>query len=84
MYKRQEIHLRLGRLEFYHQVLVADIVDEAILGVNVRNAYGFIVDFKNNVLKITGEEVMLTTSEKLIPYKPVPETRLLIFFTQRN
>ena len=62
-----QIHLRLGRLEFNQQVLVADIVDAAILGVNVMNAYGFIVVFKNNVLRIGGEEVMLsttTTSEK--------------------
>ena len=46
---------------------VADIVDEAILGVDVMNAYGFIVDFKNCVLRIGGEEVMLstmTTAEK--------------------
>ena len=78
MYKRQatgrpvkvfgkvEVQLRLGRLDF-NQVLVADIVDEAILGVDVMNAYGFIVDFKNNVLRIGGEEVMLstmTTAEK--------------------
>ena len=42
-------------------------MDEAILGVDVMNAYGFIVDFENNVLRIGGEEVMLstmTTAEK--------------------
>ena len=55
-----EIHLCLSRLEFNHQVLVADIVDEAILGVVVMNAYGFKDDFKNNVLRIGGEEVMLS------------------------
>ena len=35
--------------------------------MDITNAYGFIVDFKNNVLRIRGEEVMLstmTTSEK--------------------
>ena len=64
VYGKVEIHLRFGRLEFNHQVLVADIVDEAILVVDVMNTYGFIVDFKNNVLRIGGEEVMLTTSEK--------------------
>ena len=50
--KWREIHLSLGRLEFDHQVLVADIVDKAILGVNIINANGFIVDFKNNALRI--------------------------------
>ena len=66
-YGKAEIHLRLDRLEFNHQVLVAEIVDETILGVDTMNAYGFIVDFKNNVLRIGGEEVMLstmTTAEK--------------------
>ena len=58
VFGKVEIHLRLGRLEFSHQVLVADIVDEAIFGVDVMNAYRFIVDFKNNVLRIGGEEVM--------------------------
>ena len=67
VFGKVEIHLRLGRLEFNHQVLVTDVVDEAILGVDVMDAYGFIVDFKNNVLRIGGEEVMLstmTTAEK--------------------
>ena len=44
-----EIHLRLGRFEFDHHVLVADIMDEAILGVDVMNAYGFVVDFKTSL-----------------------------------
>ena len=61
MYGEVEIYLRLGRLEVNHQVLVADIVDEAILGVDVMNAYGFIVDFKYNVLRVGGEELMLST-----------------------
>ena len=42
VYGKVEIHLRLGRLELNHQVLVADIVDEAILSVDVMNAYGLI------------------------------------------
>ena len=61
VFGKVKIHPRLGRLEFNHQVLVADIVDEAILGVDVMNAYGFTVDFKNNVLRIGKEEVMLST-----------------------
>ena len=63
------LHLHLGRLEFNPQVLVADIVDEAILGVDVMNAYGFKVDLRNNVLRIGGEKLMLstmTTSKKSI------------------
>ena len=55
-----EIHLCLGRHEFDHQVLVPDIVDEPILGVDIINAYGFIVNFKNNVSRIGKEEIILS------------------------
>ena len=61
------IHLYLGGREFDHQVLAADIVDEAILGMDIMNAYGFVVYFKTKVLRIRQEEVMLfstNTSEK--------------------
>ena len=63
VFGKVDIHLHLGRVEFDHQVLVADIVDEAILGVDIMNVYGFIVDFKNNVLRIGKEKVMLSTTE---------------------
>ena len=42
-------------------------MDEAILGVVAMNTYGFIVELKNNVLRIGKEAVMLSiinTSEK--------------------
>ena len=65
VYKRQvkvfgkvEIHLRHGRLEFN---LAVDIVDEAILGVDVMNTYGFIINFKNKVLRIGGVEAVSYT-----------------------
>ena len=47
-----EIHICQDQLEFYHQVLIVDAVDEAILGVEIMNVYGFVVNFKNNVLSI--------------------------------
>ena len=51
----------LGRHEF-HQVLIADILGGAILGVDITNANGFIIDFKKkNVLRIGQEEVILCT-----------------------
>lgn len=54
-----EIHLRLDRHEFDGQLLLAaDIVDEAILGVHIMKAYGFVVDFKNNILRIGQEEAI--------------------------
>ena len=51
------------------RVLVADIVEEAILGVDIMNVHGFIVNIKNNVSRIRKEEVMLTITnmpEKLM------------------
>ena len=44
-------------------------MDEAILGVDVMNAYGFIVDLKDNVLRIGGEEVMPVSYTHLDVYK---------------
>ena len=55
-----DIQLNLGHLEFDHQVLV-DIVDKAILCVNIMSAYGFIVCVKNNAVRIRHEGVMLCT-----------------------
>ena len=52
-----EIQVHLGRLEFDHLVLVADIVDEANLGVNIMNMYDFAVGFTKNVLRF--RQVML-------------------------
>ena len=46
VFEKVGIHLRLGRLEFDCQVLMTDIVNETILGVDIMNMYGFIVDFK--------------------------------------
>ena len=54
--------LHVGRLEFDHQVLVAYIVYEAILGIAMMNTYGFIGDFTNNVLRIGKDEVILSTT----------------------
>ena len=41
MFGKMEIHLCIRLLEFNHQVLVADIVDEAILGVDIMNAVSY-------------------------------------------
>ena len=43
MLGKVDVRVRLGILEFNHQMLVADIVDEVILGTDVMNAYRFVV-----------------------------------------
>ena len=53
-----DVRVRLGLLEFSHQMLVADIVDEVILGTDII-AYGFVVDLRENVLKVGQEKIKL-------------------------
>ena len=52
-----DVRVRLCLLEFSHQMLVADIVDEVILGTDIMNAYGFVVDSRENVLKFGQEKI---------------------------
>ncbi|KAJ8961409.1 hypothetical protein NQ318_014655 [Aromia moschata] len=49
----------IGNMSFEHRALVAEIEDELILGMDIMNTKGFELDFKNNVLKINGEEIIL-------------------------
>ncbi|KAJ8936892.1 hypothetical protein NQ318_010919, partial [Aromia moschata] len=49
----------VGNVSFEHRALVAEIEDELILGMDIMNTKGFELDFKNNVLKINGEEIVL-------------------------
>ncbi|KAJ8953510.1 hypothetical protein NQ318_023633, partial [Aromia moschata] len=49
----------IGNVSFEHRALVAEIEDELILGMDIMNTKGFALDFKNNVLKINGEEIVL-------------------------
>ena len=51
--------VRLGLLESSHQMLVADIADEVILGTDIMNAYGFVVDLRENVLTVGQEKIKL-------------------------
>ena len=47
-----DAHVCLDLLKFSHQMLVADIVDEVILGTDIMIAYGFAVDLRENVLRV--------------------------------
>ncbi|KAJ8949442.1 hypothetical protein NQ318_007543 [Aromia moschata] len=50
---------QIRSVSFEHRALVAEIEDELILGMDIMNTKGFELDFKNNVLKINGEEIVL-------------------------
>ncbi|KAJ8952698.1 hypothetical protein NQ318_021014 [Aromia moschata] len=53
------ITIVIGNVSFEHRALVAEIEDELILGMDIMNTKGFELDFKNNILKINGEEIVL-------------------------
>ncbi|KAJ8951545.1 hypothetical protein NQ318_020418 [Aromia moschata] len=53
------ITIIIGNVSFEHRALVAEVEDELILGMDIMNTKGFELDFKNNVLKINGEEIVL-------------------------
>ena len=54
-----DVRVRLGLLEFSYQMLVADIVDEVILGTDIMNASGFVMDLRENVLKVGQKKIKL-------------------------
>ncbi|KAJ8974284.1 hypothetical protein NQ317_013173 [Molorchus minor] len=53
------VTFNIGNTGFNGQVLVADIEDELILGMDIMNTKGFKLDFKRGVLQINEEEVVL-------------------------
>ena len=54
-----DVRVRLGLLEFRHQMFVADNVDEVILGTDIMTDYGFVVDLRENVLTVGQEKINL-------------------------
>lgn len=54
-----QVEFGIGTETFTHTVIVADIEEDVILGMDVMNAHGFQLDFKNKVIKIGAEEVFL-------------------------
>ncbi|KAJ8977587.1 hypothetical protein NQ317_018355 [Molorchus minor] len=53
------VTFNIGNTCFNGQVLIADIEDELILGMDIMNTKGFKLDFKRGVLQINEEEVVL-------------------------
>lgn len=53
------VTFNIGNTSFQHPVLVADIEDEVILGMDVMNSKGFKLDLQRSVLEINDEELVL-------------------------
>ncbi|KAG5900734.1 hypothetical protein JTB14_038252 [Gonioctena quinquepunctata] len=67
VYGELPIEIILGNTKVEHQALVADIEDDAIIGMDIMNSRGFELDFKDGVLRVNGEELVLHgRSEELI------------------
>ena len=46
MLGKTDVLVCLGLLEFSHQMLVPDTVNEVILGIDIMNVYRFVVDLR--------------------------------------
>ena len=46
-----------------YQMFVADIVGEVILGTDIMNAYGFVVDLRENVVKVGQGKIKLSIKQ---------------------
>ncbi len=56
------VNIRIGRTIFQHEVLIADIMDEVILGMDFMRANGFVVDVGRGVLSYSNIELPLQVS----------------------
>jgi predicted aspartyl protease len=54
-----KVQVTLGSTNFKHQMLVADIKEEVIIGMDIMNSRGFQLDFKRGTLTVNNEEVVL-------------------------
>jgi predicted aspartyl protease len=57
-----DVRLELGSVKVIHRVVVADIVDDFILGLDIMNKCGFVLDIKNRMLQTGNEEILLHLS----------------------
>lgn len=51
--------IKFGATTFTHRVLVADIEESVILGMDVMSAHGFRLDLKKHTLEVGTEELIL-------------------------
>ena len=54
-----KVKVTLGSTNFKHQMLVADIKEKVIIGMDIMNYSGFQLDLKKGTLTVNNEEVIL-------------------------
>lgn len=52
------VNFKLGSQNFSHQVLVANISDDVILGMDIMKEYGFSLDLKEGLLRVRNEDLV--------------------------
>ncbi|KAJ8942120.1 hypothetical protein NQ318_000715 [Aromia moschata] len=58
------VKIQLGSKIMYHQVLIADIRDDCILGLDILSKHGFVVDIKNRIIQKQNEEIVMAPKLK--------------------
>ncbi|KAJ8957183.1 hypothetical protein NQ318_007745 [Aromia moschata] len=53
------VKIQLGSKIMYHQVLIADIRDDCILGLDILSKHDFVVDIKNRIIQVQNEEIVM-------------------------
>lgn len=54
-----DVKLELEQFNITHQMVVADIVDDVTLSVDIIKKYGFVQDIKNRVLRLGNKKILL-------------------------
>lgn len=60
-----QVTLKIGGASFPHDVLIADIEDEFILGMDVMTKHGFELNLRRGTLRVEGEELVLQHREEV-------------------
>lgn len=60
---KMHVNIRFSSKWYSHQVFVAEILDQCILGVDFLRKYGFTVDMKNNEIYADTEDIVLFGSK---------------------
>nr|XP_023016552.1 uncharacterized protein LOC111505893 [Leptinotarsa decemlineata] len=76
--QRAEVRPRFGNCKIETKVLVANIVDEFILGLDIMSPYGFVVDIRNKLLKVVNEKILLD-----VPSQPYDSAKVVVLDDSR-
>ena len=61
---KKTVHIRIGNGQFKHEVLVANIMDEVILGMDFMKDNGFVLDIQQGLLRYSNIELPLRMCEE--------------------